>query len=98
MSVKVVTAFEITNFQIMEEVLQKLGYTFKKQDSQLIINKPYYDIIISKNEVSCDSMNKTEIEKIMWSYQKEFQIKERILRGETYNVVETEDEVVIIVE
>jgi hypothetical protein len=97
MSGKVVVSFQVTNMLIMEDTLKRLGHQFKKTSDGLIIERPYYNIDITKNQISCDSMNKNEVEKIRYEYQKDFQLHERAVRGETYDVAETRDEIVITV-
>jgi hypothetical protein len=98
MSGKEVTQFQVTNFSIMESTLTRLGHNFKKQNDSLIVERPYYNIVVEKNSVSCDTMNKTEVERIIYEYQKDFQIYECKIRGEQYNIVENEDEIIIVVD
>jgi hypothetical protein len=82
----------------MEDTLKKLGYEYTKTNEGLSINRPYYPIEITKNEISCDSMNQRDLEKIKYMYQKDFQVYERTIRGEQFEVIETNQEIVIMVQ
>jgi len=97
MSGKVVVAFKVTNMEIMEQTLIRLNHEFESTDDGFIIKRPYYDIEIASEKISCDSMNTNEVDKIKYEYQKDFQIYERTIRGEQFEVTETKDEIIILV-
>lgn len=97
MSGKVVTAFNVTNMLLMEDTLKRLNHKFSKTKNGLSIARAYYNIDITANEITCDSMNTSEVETIKSEYQRDYQLRERALRGETYEVTETSSEIVIIV-
>jgi len=97
MSGKISVLFEVKNMTIMEETLKRLNHAFSKQDNSLIVKRSYYNIVIEKNNISCDSMNRNEVESIKAEYQRDFQIHERTIRGETFEVTETSNEIVIMV-
>jgi len=82
---------------IMEDTLKQLGHIHTKTNEGFSISRPYYDINISKNEITHDSMHVHEVNDIKINYQKNFQIHERTIRGETFEVIETKDEIVITV-
>lgn len=98
MSGKAEVQFQVTNMQLMQDTLTKLGHKFTKHGDVLSISRPYYAIEISKDKISCDTMNTGEVEAIKVAYQKDFQINERTLRGEIFEVTETRDEIVIMVQ
>jgi hypothetical protein len=97
MSGKVITAFNVTNMLLMEDTLKRLGHQFTKTKNGLTIARAYYNIDITENEITCDSMNTSEVEKIKSEYQRDYQVQERALRGETFEVTETSNEIVIMV-
>jgi hypothetical protein len=98
MSGKITCSFEVTNMLIMENALKRLGHTARKTKEGLNISRNYMPIIISKNEISGDSMDKALIETIKAEYQRDYQINERAVRGEVFEVTETKDEIVIMVQ
>jgi hypothetical protein len=81
----------------MEETLKKLGHAYSKTANGLSLNRAYYPIEIAKDEISCDSMHSHEVETIKCEYQRDFQIYERTVRGEQFEVTETKNEIVITV-
>jgi hypothetical protein len=81
----------------MEDTLKRLGHKFAKTNEGLSIDRPYYPIYITEQEISCDSMHCHEIDGLKSEYQKDFQIHERTVRGEQFEVTETKDEIVIMV-
>ncbi|MDD5649335.1 MAG: hypothetical protein PHF86_02810 [Candidatus Nanoarchaeia archaeon] len=97
MSNKIVVQFSVSNMSVMEDTLKRLGHAYVKDGSNLKINRPYYPISINSNEISCDSMNKSEVNVLIYEYQRDFYIKERIVRGESYEVTETNNEIIITV-
>jgi hypothetical protein len=97
MSGKILIGFEVANMTIMEETLKRLNHAFSKKNGSLVVKRNYYDIVIEKNNISCDSMNRNEVETIKAEYQRDFQVHERTLRGETFEVTETSNEIVIMV-
>lgn len=98
MSAKVVRSFEVTNMAIMKSTLKRLKFNATKTEKGFSISRAFYDIEISKDKITCDSVNKSEIEKIQAEYQRDFQLNERALRGEVCEVSETKDEIVITVQ
>jgi phosphoenolpyruvate carboxylase len=98
MSGKIVVSFEVTNMLIMEDTLKRLSHTYTKCEDHLLIARPYYNIEIRKDKITGDSMNRSEINKIKYEYQRDFQIHERTIRGETFEVAETKNEIVITVQ
>lgn len=97
MSGKITCSFQVTNMLMMEDTLKRLGHSFKKTSSGLTISRNYMPLIISQNEISGDSVDRTLIDNIKAEYQRDFQLHERAIRGETYEMTETKDEIVIIV-
>lgn len=97
MSGKLTLEFKVENMSIMEETLKRLGQTFTKKNNILSIDRPYYPIQISEEKVSCDTMDNSLVAIIKSQYQKDFQIYERTIRGESFEVTETTDEIVITV-
>jgi hypothetical protein len=97
MSNKIVVSFEVTNMLIMKETLKRLNHSFKEKRNSLEIYREYFPIKISQKEISMDSMNQKEVEIIKSEYQRDFQIYERTIRGETFEVTETKNEIVITV-
>jgi hypothetical protein len=97
MSGKVITAFNVANMLLMEDTLKRLGHQCSKTKEGLSIARAYYNIDIKANEITCDSMNTSEVEKIKAEYQRDYQLRERALRGETFEVTETSNEIVIMV-
>lgn len=97
MSNKIVITFEVTNMLIMQDTLKRLGHSFTKSGESLRIKKSYNDLIISKSGISCDSAQRSEVEKIKSEYQRDFQVHERTVRGESFEVTETKDEIIIMV-
>jgi hypothetical protein len=102
MSSKIVLSFQVTNMLIMEDTLKRLGHTFSKiVNGQFVeglsIDRPYFHIDITKDQIVHDSMDRRDVERIMYEYQKDFQVHERTVRGELFEVTETKDEVVILV-
>ena len=97
MSGKISVSFEITNMLIMEETLKRLGQNFTKSSEGLTIAKSFYNIEITKNNISCDTNESCLVEKIKSEYQKDFQINERVLRGEQFELTETSNEIILLV-
>lgn len=97
MSGKIICSFEVTNMLMMEDTLKRLGHSFKKTQEGLSISRNYMPLIISQREISGDSMDRSLIESIKAEYQRDFQVYERTVRGETFEVTETKDEIVIVV-
>ena len=97
MSNKIVICFEVTNMLMMEETLKRLGHQFTKSDQGLTISRSYYPIVISQKEISCDSMNTHEVDTIKSEYQRDFQVHERTVRGEQFEVTENKNEIIIMV-
>jgi len=98
MSGKVEVTFEVTNMDVMQQTLEKLGHKFTKNGEVLTIARSYYNIEIAKNKISCDSMNTGEVERIKVEYQRDYQLYERAVRGEIYEMTETNNEIVIMVQ
>lgn len=98
MSGKIIISFAVTNMLLMEDTLKRLGHSYTKNKNGLSIPRSYYNIEINENKISSDSMNRLEVEKIKFEYQRDFQIHERAIRGESYEVAETKDEIVILVQ
>lgn len=97
MSNKVCISFQVTNMLIMENTLKRLGHSYSKTANGFSLNRSYYPIEITKNEITCDSMNNHEVNTIKCQYQKDFQVHERTIRGEQFDITETKDEIVIMV-
>lgn len=97
MSGKLTLEFKVENMTIMEETLKRLGHNFTKKENTLSIDRPYYPIIISEEKVSCDTMDNNLVAHIKSEYQRDFQILERTLRGESFEMTETNEEIVITV-
>lgn len=95
MSNKIVCSFEIKDMVLMEETLKRIKFDCCKRGNSLVIDA--YGIVLESNKISGDSMFKKEISKIKYEYQRDFEIRERALRGETYELSETKDEIIIIV-
>lgn len=89
--------FEVTNIQIMEQTLKKLGHKYVKTGNVLSIARAYHPIEISNRMISCDTMNSHEVGIIKVEYQRDYQIYERAVRGEIYEMTETSNEIVITV-
>jgi hypothetical protein len=98
MSGKIVICFHVASLLIMEETLKKLGHTVTKNNDVMTINRPYQNIVIAKNEVSCDTMDQEMVANIKAQYQKAYQIHERTIRGEQFEVTEVANEIVIVVQ
>jgi len=100
MSNKIVIIFEVTNMLLMEETLKRLGqgFAFTKTSTGLEIQRPYYNISIGKDSISCDSMHQQDVERIKSEYQRDYQVLERSIRGESFEVTETRNEIVILVQ
>lgn len=98
MSGKIHVDFNVTNMLLMEDTLKRLGHNYKKIKNGLSIARAYYNIEIHKDNITGDTMNRSEIEKIKAEYQRDFQLRERAIRGETYEVTETKNEIVILVQ
>ena len=98
MSGKITCSFEVTNMLIMEDTLKRLGHSYKKTKEGLSISRNYMPLIISQNEISGDSVDRSLIENIKGEYQRDYQLHERAIRGETYEMTETKDEIVIVVQ
>jgi hypothetical protein len=97
MSSKIVICFEVTNMLIMKETLKRLNHDFTETGDTLSIHRAYNPIKISQKEISFDSVNRNEVDKIKSEYQRDFQVHERTVRGESFEVTETKDEIVITV-
>ena len=100
MSGKGIIQFQITNCEMLKNTLTRLGHSFEMKKSEpwkTIIKRPYNNVEISKDNVSFDTVDREMIEQIQYEYQKDFQVFERTMRGETYDLVETTDEIVITV-
>ena len=96
MSCKIETAFAVREMKIMEDTLQKLGYSFSKMNNSLTIKKRFNNIIISHTKVSCDSDNTIEVEKIKSEYSKNVYVSEFENEGVIYEIEETKNEIVIL--
>lgn len=97
MSTKVIISFQVTDMLIMEQSLKKLKHEFSKNSNGLSIKRSYQNIDITKEQITYDSMDRNVVEKIMYEFQKDFQVHERIIRGELFEVTETSNEIVILV-
>ena len=100
MSGKGVIQFQVTNSEMLEKTMSRLGHKFEMKKTEpwkAVIRRPYNNIEISKDKVSFDTVDRQLVEQIQYEYQKDFQVFERTMRGETYDLVETTDEIVITV-
>ncbi len=97
MSVKIEVSFEITSMLIMEETLKRLGYDFTQNNNELIIKRPFYDIVITKEKIFCDSIDRCVVDKIKYEYQRDFITYERVSAGENFEIKETADEIIFLV-
>lgn len=97
MSGKISISFEITNMLIMEETLKRLGQSFTKNSEGLTIAKSFYNIEITKDNISCYTNETCLVERIKSEYQRDFQINERAIRGEQFELTETSNEIILLV-
>ena len=95
MSSKHKTKFAVKHMSIMENTLTKMGINFSKKNDNLIVKRSYHDIVISAKGIDFDSDNKNEIEKIKTSYSEATVKKDLELEGLMYEVIETENEIII---
>jgi len=98
MSGKIEMEFQISNLEILENTLRRLNLAYDKKENKIVLARDYNSIIISNNNISCDTADVSEIELIKSEYQRDFQIFERNVRGEVYEVVDTKDEIIITVQ
>jgi hypothetical protein len=99
MSGKVIICFQVANLLIMEETLKKLGHAYTSQKGgTFTIKRPYQNIVIAKNEISCDTMDQLMVANIKSEYQRAYQVHERTIRGEQFQLTETANEIVIVVQ
>ena len=96
MSSKIQTQFAVREMKIMEDTLNKLGFTFKKQNEQFVISKRYNNIVISANKMTHDSGSTTDVEKIKSEYTKATCIAKLEEEAALYEVTETEQEIIIL--
>jgi len=72
MSDDIKVGFEIRSMLIMRDTLKEMGIDFTEINDQTVsIERPYHNIVINgeTNEVSLDSENKPELDKILQNYQ-----------------------------
>jgi hypothetical protein len=96
MSEKIVTQFAVRDMKIMEDTLNKLNYSFSKSKDSLSIRRPYHNIIVTADKVSCDSVNVSEVEKIKAEYSRNVYIDQFETEGLMYEVEETANEIIIL--
>jgi len=97
MSCKADLKFEVTNFEIMENTLKNLRLEFIRKDEKISLKRNWNDIEITNDSIIYDSADLHLVNQIKVEYQKEFQVNDIALKGETYDIVENSNEIVITV-
>jgi len=98
MSVKVETQIVIRDMKLCEDALKNLGYNFQKQGESLVIQRSYVPITIEEGKnITCDSGDKNIVTKVNVEYGKIRAIREIENRGETYEMTENSNEIILTV-
>lgn len=96
MSCKIQTKFAVRDLRIMEDTLKKLGYEIDKRTGAMRVTSHHgYGIDISNEQISCDSMDKKEVDGIKIGYSKALAISTVEKEGALYEIVENENEIII---
>ena len=96
MSGKIQTIFKIREMRVMEDTLNKMGYSFTEENGQIVIAKRYNNIIISENKITSDTTERNEVSKIKCEYSKNLVVKDLEIEGMMYEVEETADVITIL--
>lgn len=87
MSEKIVIQCEIRSMLIMKDTLKEKGFDYQElSQDRLRIKRPYYNIEINgkTGEISCDSMNKSEVDTIKKEYMVSFFKDKAIKEGNKF--------------
>ena len=99
MSANAKTKFQVTDVELMKSVLTQEKIAFTENEAAITVKRPYNNLVFSKtsDNVSYDSDDINLLNKIKTSYSKSLAIKTVEIRGESYAIQETENEVTIFV-
>lgn len=97
MSGKIIVRGELRDRKILKDTLEQMGLTFTENGSGPIQVQSHYGMTISETEINCDTVDRHTANEIKAQYQKNFQISQLALTGESYEVVETADKISIFV-
>jgi len=98
MSGKIQIKFAIREMKIMEDMLSKMGYKINSKNGQLTTtSKSGYQMKISSEGIQFDSVDKVEVDNIKIEYSKAYATSDIESRGELYQVEETADEIIFLV-
>ena len=99
MSCKIHTQFAVREVKIMEDTLEKLGFSFTKSGNQLVLKNRdnYNNVSISESKITYDRGAAHDVENIKSEYQRNVEIARLDEEGSLYEVEETREEITIFV-
>jgi len=99
MSAKVEAKIEIRDMRILKDTLTRMGYKTNERNNGIAIKEGYRDIFfdLDKQKVVHDSYEASTVNNIKAQYAFDFEKNRLAQLGATFDVVETEDRIEILV-